>query len=90
MRKLGMVVRGLGLAFVLVLGCHSTEPKLKPPPQEEKLEVPPDTEARFSQPMEYPKGTPKSAQIKRGGNTAPLSDPTRFQSGAGRPGSAPY
>jgi hypothetical protein len=88
MRRMGTVVRTLGLALLLVLGCKSTKPDLRPPKQPEVLNVPPESESRFTQPLEYPKDTPKAAQIKRGGNnTAPLTDPTRFQSGAngGRP-----
>src|SRR5438552_3747474 len=88
MRKMGLLARGLGMVCLIVLGCKTAEPDLRPPKQPEKLVVPPDTEARYSQPLEYPKGTPKAAQIKRSGNNSPLADPTRFQSGA-RTGAGP-
>ena len=85
MRRMGTLVRALGLAFLLVLGCKSTKQDLRPPKQPEVLNVPPESESRFTQPLAYPKDTPKAAQIKRSNNT-PLTDPTRFQSGAaGRP-----
>jgi hypothetical protein len=86
MRTLGNVLRGWGAACLVALGCTTTQPSLKPPPQPEKLDVPPDTEARFSSPMEYPKGTPKSAQIKRASAAAMMNDPTKFQTGASNTG----
>jgi hypothetical protein len=92
MRRMGTLVRGLGLAFMLVLGCKSTEPELRPKKTDEVLNVPPTTEARFTNPAQYPKDTPKASQLKRSKNDTPLSDPTRLSSGmgTGRPaGSGP-
>jgi hypothetical protein len=91
MRRMGTWMRALGLALLLVLGCKSTKQDLRPPKQPEVLNVPPESESRFTQPLEYPKDTPKASQIKRSGNNAPLTDPSRFQSGAGGAGAGrPY
>lgn len=89
MRRMGIWLRVSGLVFLLVLGCKSTKQDLRPPKQPEVLNAPPESESRFTQPLQYPKDTPKSAQIKRGGNNTPLTDPTRFQSGS-RAGGSPY
>lgn len=87
MGRMGILVRGLGLALLLVLGCKTKPVDLRPPKQEEVLNVPPSTEARFSSPLQYPKDTPKAAQIKRGGAATPLMDPSRLQAGnRGSPG----
>jgi hypothetical protein len=65
MRKLTWLVRIWGAAcLVMMVGCVSPKPNLKPPKQPEKFNVPSDTDARYSETVKYPEGTPRAAKVK--------------------------
>jgi hypothetical protein len=49
---------------VVVAGCASNEPMLKPKPRPEELNVPPD-DARYNNYISYPKGVLNADAIKR-------------------------
>jgi hypothetical protein len=46
---------GFGLLIISLTGCWSTQPSLRPPPRADEYILPPAEEARFSNPIEYPK-----------------------------------
>jgi hypothetical protein len=86
MRWTGVGTRWLGAAVLLAAGCWSTQPQVKPPPRPEEYLVPPD-EAKFSSPIEYPKGT-LNTDLQKKSSTGP--DPEKFGgSGGGRMGAGP-
>jgi len=93
-----MAVRGriwtdVGCALLLVLlGCRSTTPELKPPPQPEVLNKPPD-ETRYNSPA-----YPKQALIKdddptkkfgMSGSPPPMNMPRGGMGGPGGAGGGP-
>ena len=75
LRWLGVLVLGLG-------GCWTTQPELKPPKQPERYAVPPQDDARFSQPIQYPKGTLNQEPAKK----TIKNDPNNPAGGMGRMG----
>lgn len=75
--------RGLTALLLGLAGCQTPETNLKPPLQEE-YRLPPTEDARFSQPVKYPRETLNNFPIKKdtsGGNNGPPGS-----GGAGRPG----
>jgi hypothetical protein len=66
--------KGLGWSGVLLLalgGCKPTETRIQPPPLQEEYKLPPDDDARFAQPPEFPKeakrtGPPKISDVPGG------------------------
>jgi hypothetical protein len=55
MHRVLLYAIGLPLATLLgALGCHS-DANLRPPKQPEAFNLPPETDPKFSQPIEYPK-----------------------------------
>jgi hypothetical protein len=70
-------------------GCWTTswttKPNLKPPPHPEEYTVPPADDARFSAPIEYPKGTLNQDMIKKPSSDqdGPGGGPSRFGAGPG-------
>jgi hypothetical protein len=51
--------------LLLASGCWWTEKELKPKPHPEELIVPPETDARFTNPPEIPKDAPKDDKAKK-------------------------
>ena len=99
MRTLSVPLRWLGTALLLVTGCLSNKPNLRPPKRPEEFTLPPETEARFSKPITYPEGTPNSSTPKKKllGNPGPMNSPSGFgvggpsgMGGAGGGGMRPY
>jgi hypothetical protein len=48
--------------FLALAGCVASNPfqlprRIKPPPIEEKFDLPPEADNRYSQPPQFPKGT---------------------------------
>lgn len=79
-------MRGLATALLLVAGCWKSGPPLKPPPQPEKLAVPPTTESRWSQPIEYPRGTLFTDTIqKKDDAPSQMGGPSHMGSSVGGP-----
>jgi hypothetical protein len=82
----------LGLSALLLLllvlgGCTLTEKELKPPTPPEEFNAPPETDPRYSKPIEYPKDTmdtdallnkAKKAGKKNGPPGATSTTPGRF------------
>ena len=81
MRVLWGRVRWLGVLLFGVSGCWTTQPELKPPKQPEVIAVPPQEDARFSQPIQYPKGTLNQEPTKKSIKTNDPNNPA----GAGAP-----
>jgi hypothetical protein len=52
-------------SLLLAAGCWHSGPEVKPPPRPEEYMVPPEQEVRWSNPVEYPKGTLFTDAIKR-------------------------
>jgi hypothetical protein len=80
---------GLSAALLLALGgCTLTEQQLKPPKPAEEYNAPPETESRYSKPIEYPKETMdndvllKRAKSKGPGTPGPLN---KMGAATGRP-----
>jgi hypothetical protein len=71
----GMWMHGLGVALLALLGCQTNQPNLKPKLAEEYV-LPPSDDARFSEPIAYPKETLNSAP-KKDPNNQPGSGPAR-------------
>lgn len=70
------------LWLVLLAGCKSSsfsswfmknEPDLKPPPAAEQYILPPEADARFSRPIQYPDGVLERGNRKR--DNDPLKPP---------------
>jgi hypothetical protein len=80
---------GLGLLLVALAGltgCKPTNNQLRPPKPPEEYNIPPEEEARFSQPPEYPKDMLNKGNLiqpKDGSAGLPAAGP----GGAGAPGS---
>jgi len=64
----------VGSALLTVVGWKKTEPNLKPPPHPEEFDVPPEDDARFSDPMSYPPETLKEDLTKKN-HKDPLEGP---------------
>lgn len=81
----------LVIALVVALGgCWSEKQTLRPPPPAECYTLPPADDARFSAPIEYPRGTLNNDLIKK-----PKGDPMQStrdmqSSGAGGSGGSGY
>ncbi len=45
----------LGMAFLLIAGCRTTPPNLKPDPQPEQYVLPPKDDPRYDKPYVYSK-----------------------------------
>jgi hypothetical protein len=82
-------LRWLGVSLLLLAGCRSSDVDLKPTKTPEEFVRPPD-EARFGQPLEYPKNTLFTDVIQKDttGATTPNKGPGGFSGGPGmgRPG----
>ena len=72
-------MRWLGVLLLGLSGCWTTQPELKPPKQPEKIAVPPQDDPRFSQPIQYPKGTLNQEPVKKSIKT---NDPNNPNGGA--------
>lgn len=83
MRRTWVAIHCLGLGMLGIVGCTSTEPKLRPPPHAEVLAVPPSDDSRYSKPPAYPEETLNvdPRKNKRPNSLAPDGPPTRFGSG---------
>jgi hypothetical protein len=89
---MGRMRDGLGFLLAALLGlvgCTSNEPHLKPPKPHEEYNVPPEQDARFSKPVEYPKEVmerdpfaPKYKDKDGPGNPGSMRSP-RLGGGAG-------
>jgi len=42
------------MLLLVVAGCRTTPPNLKPPPQPEEYNKPPENDARYDKPYRYP------------------------------------
>jgi hypothetical protein len=76
-------------ALLGLIGCYSTEPKIKPPPRPEEYVLPPTDDSRFSNYVSYPKELLNTDTIKKdktnGGPAGPGGGPGHFGAGAGMP-----
>jgi len=46
-----------GLLLAVAIGCSTDKDQLRPPKQPEEFRAPPETDPRYSKPIEYPKDT---------------------------------
>ena len=88
---------GLGLlaAFLLALGCTSTDKQLKPPRPKEEYRLPPEEDARYSKWPEYPKSVFEEDPLlkkAKDANKDPAGPPGRLpgQRFSAGPGAAPF
>src|SRR5262245_22318336 len=72
---------GLALLVSALTGCDTTRQQIKPPPGPEEYKLPPEADARYSEPPRFPKGTLNQNQIAR-----PTVDPQMQQNQPGIPG----
>lgn len=87
MRTSSAWLRWLSAVLLLVTGCLSGKPNLRPPKRPEEFAMPPENESRFSKPITYPEGTPNSSAPKKkllGNTPGPMNGPSNF--GVGGPG----
>ena len=82
---IGTGMRAAPLLVYLFLGCTTTD-NLKPPKKPEEFKVPPVEDKRFSQPIQYPKGTLNNEPIKKAMNKD-VNKMGLKGAGAGGPGS---
>ena len=75
MRILWGRMRWLGVLVLAISGCWTTQPELKPPKQPETIAVPPQDDPRFSQPIQYPKGTLNQEPAKKSIKTNDPNNP---------------
>ncbi len=83
-RRIGWV----GCILLLAAGCWNTKPSVKPPPHPDEFKLPPEDDARFSKPLEYPKGALNQDFIRKKGSTGadpsdPMGAPGRSAVGGG-------
>jgi hypothetical protein len=85
MRSVSVWLRWLTATLLVMTGCLSHKPNLRPPKRPEEFILPPETEARFSKPITYPEGTPNSSTPKKKllGNQGPVNNPSGFGVGPG-------
>jgi len=80
------------LGMMLAAGCHSPADKYKPGPRVEQYAVPPEADARFSQPMSYPsnllnKDNPRKMAAASADQPPPIRSPQSQRAmGGGSPG----
>src|SRR5262249_24191230 len=80
---------GLGLllaALGCLTGCKPTTNQLRPPKPPEEYAIPPEDEARFSQPPEYPKDTLNKDNLIRPKDSSSGLPGAGGPAGAGAPG----
>lgn len=85
MRRTWVGIHGLAAVLLSLLGCqHAPEANLKPPLQED-YHLPPADDARFSQPIAYPKESLNADRLKRdaGLSGAGFKTPPRIGAGPG-------
>jgi len=71
-------------ALLVVMGCYTTERvRIRPPKREEVYALPPTADARFDEPLKYPKGLLNQDAI-RSGRSDMVGPP-----GGGAPGMTP-
>lgn len=62
-------------ALLVVTGCYTTERvRIRPPKREEVYALPPVADARFDEPLKYPKGL-LNQDVVRSGKTADMKGP---------------
>jgi len=62
MRRTWLGIRCAACTILALTGCVTSNPfqmprRIKPPPIEEKFDLPPEADNRYSQPPQYPKDT---------------------------------
>src|SRR5262249_25965868 len=57
MRRIRDVLGLCGLLLAVIGGCTSDSTQLRPPKPPEEFRAPPETDPRYSKPIEYPKET---------------------------------
>jgi hypothetical protein len=85
MRKSWLGVQILATGMLVFASCSSGPDKYKPTPQPERIVVPPSDEARFSQPIAYPKNTLNKDNPKKDDDPDGIQ-PTRASGGRGMGG----
>ena len=65
MRWIRDVLGLCGLVLAVAAGCASDRDVVKPPKQPEEFRAPPDSEGRYSRPLEYPKETMDQDPLKK-------------------------
>ncbi len=66
--------------LLVLAGCGTTEPSLKPPPHPEEAVLPPASDPRFSAPIAYPKEAERDQTLKKPTKDPhdPMGGPSRF------------
>jgi hypothetical protein len=91
MRRFHIGICLMGLFPLMIAGCWTTQPNLKPPPPPESFILPPADDSRFSAPIEYPRGTLENDLIKQKSQNGPgNAPPTTPRFGAGPAGGPGY
>lgn len=83
MRRIRDVLGLCGLLLAVAVGCNTTDSnQLRPPKQPEEFRAPPESDPRYSRPLEYPKETMDQDNfLKKAKDTSKGGAP-----GGGRPG----
>jgi hypothetical protein len=81
--------RWLGTVLLVVAGCWTTQPEIKPKPHPEEYIVPPPDDPRFSSPVSFPKEAQRDLQLKKNTTDMPGPHPNGPQFGSG-PGMGRY
>jgi hypothetical protein len=64
------------VALVLaVAGCRTPAPDLKPPPQKEEYNIPPENDPRYDKPYDYPKDSDPNNPMRKSslGGAGPIT-----------------
>jgi hypothetical protein len=81
--------RWLGIAVLVIAGCQSTNPDVKPKHQAEDFTLPPREDARYNTHMTYPNDTLFSDVIKKDQPGSPGDSPKPPSRFGGGPGGGP-
>ena len=85
MRRIRDVLGLCGLLLAVVGGCTSDRDQVRPPKPPEEFKAPPESEAKYSRPQEYPKETmdqdalmKKAKDAAKGAGGGPGGAPRRY------------
>lgn len=87
MRRIRDLLGLSGLLFIALAGCAlSGSQQVKPPKPPEEFRAPPETDSRYSRPVEYPKETLEQDLLLKKAKDAAKGVPNPMRGGVTNPG----